>query len=134
MIGLITPIILLIFGGAIFLVVWGFYLLDRRISRPRYENEDYYRYWRRKSEKEKHGPRPVYPDGPTFDGERPGNQARFFRIGRREKVIALVVVGVTLVGIGIAIVYNYPEALLLIFTLPIILRFIRSRNGSPSCL
>ncbi len=122
---MITPTISIVFGSLALVVILGFVLLLRGPPRPRYEREDYFS---RKREKRVANPEPSY--SPRFDRQRPsyrsGGLAPPNTDGR--KILAIVAI-VAILGISISIVYQSFVGLLIIFALPIIVNYIRSRAG-----
>jgi len=108
---LITPIILTTFGGVVVLVILGFLLVRQRTDKPRFESQDYYKKYQR-------------PDRFSQGSYRPKDQDP--RVKAEQRAILLVVVG--LVGMSIALaIYQPIEGLLLLFLLPIVVRFVRAR-------
>jgi hypothetical protein len=108
---LITPVIIATFGGAMALVVMGFLLVRQRSGKPRFESQDYYKSYRR----------PDRFSQPQYKpGQSPQDQKQ-----QRSILIAVVV----LIGVSIALaVYEPLYGLLLLFLLPIIVRFMRARS------
>ena len=120
---LITPIIIAIFGGAMLIVIFGFYLLSRMGRKPAFEEEDYYKRERKRRQK--------VPNSPDDDFYRP--KSRGNEISRpwgvwTKAIVALVIM--SLLAALIAAIYGFPEGLLLFLVLPIIIRFIRSRKDT----
>ncbi len=108
---LITPVILASFGGAVILVVLGFLLLRQRSGKPSFESQDYYKTYRR----------PDRFSQPQYrQGQSPQEQKQ-----QRTILIAVIV----LIGASIALaIYEPLYGLLLLFLLPIIVRFMRARS------
>jgi hypothetical protein len=108
---LITPVIITTFGGVVVLVVLGFFLVRQRTGKPRFESQDYYKKYQR-------------PDRFSRAPFRPRDQDP--RAKREQRAILLVVVALVSMSIALAI-YEPIEGLLLLFLLPIVVRFVRAR-------
>src|ERR1700722_7369789 len=105
---LITPVIVATFGGTMVLIVLGFLLVRQRSGRPRFESQDYYKTYRR-------------PDrfSQTQSQSRQGQTIQ----DRKEQRAVLIAV-VVFVAASVALAWYEPiEGLLLLFLLPIIVRF-----------
>jgi hypothetical protein len=108
---LITPVILASFGGVVVLMFLGFFLLRQRSGKPRFESQDYYKKYQR-------------PD--RFSQTPFRNREQNPRVKREQR--AIIIVSVVLVAMSIALAIVEPiEGLLLLFLLPIIVRFVRAR-------
>jgi len=108
---LITPVILASFGGVVVLVILGFLLVRQRAGKPRFESQDYYKKYQR-------------PDRFSQSPFRPREQNP--RTKREQQAILIVVIALVAMSIGLAI-YEPIEGLLLLFLLPIVVRFVRAR-------
>jgi hypothetical protein len=113
---LITPVIIGGFGAAMLLVVFGFILILHRTGKPRFESQDYYKSYR--------SPDRFSQPRSTYRGEVTPQDRR------EQRTIIAVIVILALVAIIITAVFEEPEGLLIIFLLPIIVRYIRTRNQS----
>jgi hypothetical protein len=108
---LITPVVIATFGGAMALVVMGFLLVRQRSGKPRFESQDYYKTYRR-------------PDRNTQPQYRPGQTPQDQKQQR-----AILIAVIVLIGASIALaIYEPLYGLLLLFLLPIIVRFMRARS------
>jgi len=108
---LITPVVVATFGGAMALVVMGFLLVRQRSGKPRFESQDYYKTYRR-------------PDRSTQPQYRPGQTPQDQKQQR-----AILIAVIVLIGASIALaIYEPLYGLLLLFLLPIIVRFMRARS------
>jgi hypothetical protein len=108
---LITPVILASFGGVAVLVFLGFLLLRQRSGKPRFESQDYYKKYQRPDR---------FSQSP-FRGREQNPRAK-----REQQAILIVVIALVAMSIGLAI-YEPIEGLLLLFLLPIVVRFVRAR-------
>jgi hypothetical protein len=108
---LITPVILASFSGVVVLVFMGFLLLRQRSGRPRFESQDYYKKYQRPDR---------FSSGP-FRGKEQTAAAK-----REQQAILIVVVALVAMSISLAI-YEPLYGLLLLFILPIVVRFVRAR-------
>jgi Flp pilus assembly protein TadB len=113
MANLITPVILASFGGVVVLVVLGFMLARQRTGRPRFESQDYYKKYQR-------------PE--RFSDNNPFRQRdQNARVKREQRAILLAVSGLVILSIALAVFFDPLEGLLLLFLLPIVVRFVRAR-------
>jgi len=110
---LITPVILSSFGGVVVLVVLAFLLARQRTGRPRFESQDYYKKYQRPER---------FSQNP-FRGQRDQNP----RVKSEQRAILIAVVSLVVMSIALAIFFDPLEGLLLLFLLPIVVRFVRAR-------
>ncbi|MGI0091645.1 MAG: hypothetical protein ACREBS_08050 [Nitrososphaerales archaeon] len=115
---LITPVIVAIFGTATILVVMGFFLVRRRESRPRFETQDYYKTYKRNDEYSGVGS-PFRQNPPSRDRNE-------------QRIVAGVVIGISVAAIIVSTVFGAVEGLLLFISLPVIMRFVRTRREASS--
>jgi hypothetical protein len=110
---LITPVIILSFTGTAVLVVLGFLLVRQRSGRPRFESQDYYKSYQR----------------PERRSGNPFKQDKNAPDRNQNRIIGLVVLALVVTAVAVAILYNDPfEGLLIFVLLPVIVRFLRTRN------
>ena len=110
---LITPVIVLSFTGTAVLVILGFLLVRQRSGRPRFESQDYYKSYQR----------PDRRSGNPFKQEKNSPEKN------QNRLIGLVVLALVVTAIAVAILYNDPfEGILIFILLPVIVRFLRTRN------
>ena len=108
---LITPVILASFSGVVVLVFLGFLLIRQRTGRPRFESQDYYKKYQRPDR---------FSRGPF--SQRDQNP----RVKEEQRAILAVLIAFVAMSIALAI-YEPIYGLLLLFVLPIIVRFVRAR-------
>ena len=124
---LITPVILLTFGGIIVFVIAGFVFLMKSTSTPRYEANDYFQGFQRRKRKEPNstpGSRQYYNSStPRYTSYRQRSA-----IDADGKKIMMIVTVMAIVAIAVSIFTESIDGLLLILTLPIIVRFFRARR------
>jgi hypothetical protein len=111
---LITPVLISIFAGVMVVVGFAFYLI-RRASRPSFEKGDYY---------ESNRGREKYPYGgnPFKRPETPPEM-------KNQRVLIAIIAGLALFAVLISyLLDNIFEGLLVIFMLPVIVRFVRARQ------
>jgi amino acid permease len=130
---LITLSIAGIFGGLVLVVVFGFILLMRRDSRQRYESKDYFR-WARRAEARKQQPERGYTSYSSKwdrNSSSASDQSQYGPDARTQRNIAIIVVCIAVGAIAISVWTNNMAGLLLIFLLPLIVRFLnlRQRGG-----
>lgn len=116
MVDLITPVIFASFGGVVALVVLGFLLVLQRTGRPRFESQDYYKKYQR-------------PVADRFSSSQSPFRQREQdpRIKREQRAILIAVTALVVMSIALAIFFDPLEGLLLLFLLPIVVRFVRAR-------
>lgn len=107
---MITPVILASFGGVVALVFLGFLLVMQRTGKPRFESQDYYKKYQRRD---------------TVQGPFKSREQNL-RVKQEQRAILLAVIALVAVSIALAI-YEPIEGLLLLFLLPIVVRFVRAR-------
>ncbi len=114
MLDLITPVLISLFGGVMAVVIFGFYLIRRAGSRPKFETQDYYQTYRAREK---------YPYGgnPFKRTQVPGER-------NDQKMLAAIIIGMAVVAMVISALLDNFEILLIIFMLPIIVRFVRARR------
>jgi Flp pilus assembly protein TadB len=113
---LITPIIVGSFGAAMLLVIYGFILVRQRSGRPRFESQDYYKSYRTP---DRFSQKPRSP----FREDAPSQQEQ-----KEQRTIIAIIIGLAVGAIAIAAIFDYFEVLLIIFLLPVIIRYVRTRN------
>ena len=115
---LITPVIIGIFGIVAVLVVLAFLLVRQQGGKPRFETKDYYKSYKR-NEGYSRGGNP-FKQGPVV--QDPDEQ----------RAITAAIIGIAVIAILVSIFFDIFEGLLVIFLLPIVVRFIRMRNEANS--
>ena len=110
----ITLAVIGIFGVVTILVVLVFLLIRQQSGRPRFETQDYFKSYKR-------------GDGYVNSGNpfKPGTPVQE---RREQRSIAIAVVAIALLAILVGIFFDVFEGLLVIFLLPIVVRFIRMRE------
>jgi len=111
---LITPVILASFGGVVVLVVLGFLLARQRTGRPRFESQDYYKKYQR-------------PDRFSSSQSPFRQRDQNPRVKQEQRAILIAVTALVVMSIALAIFFDPLEGLLLLFLLPIVVRFVRAR-------
>ncbi len=114
---LITPIVVSVFGGVMLVVILGFYLLMRRGRRLPFEPEDSFQRDGRE--------RIPYPSNDPFQRRRSLTPK-----GRLQRNILIAVILLTLLIGAVAATFGIIQGLILFFTLPLIIRFVRSRRDA----
>lgn len=109
---LITPVILASFSGVVVLVFLGFLLVRQRTGKPRFESQDYYKKYQQRPDRFSRGPYSQRDQNP--------------RIKEEQRAILVVVIAFVAMSIALAI-YEPIYGLLLLFVLPIAVRFVRGR-------
>jgi Mg2+/citrate symporter len=115
---LITLIIAGMFGVVSVLFVSFFILIRQRNREPRFETQDYY-----KSHKRNDG----YASRGNPFKHAPQNQDR-----REQPPFAVVSIALVVIGIVVSIFFDMFVGFLIIFSLPIVVRFIRMRSEANS--
>ncbi len=115
---LITPVIFGIFGVTTALIVMAFVLVRQNTGKSRFETQDYYKSYKRNDNYSRGGnPFKQVPQSPQQTEQR---------------TIVTAIIAVAVIAILIAVFLDVFEGLLVIFLLPIIVRFIRMRNEANS--
>jgi hypothetical protein len=115
---LITPVIIGIFGIFAVLTVMGFVIIRQRNGKPRFETQDYYKSYKRSDNYSR--------------GGNPFRQGSFMQTRGEQRTITLAIIAVAVIAFAVSIFYDVFGGLLVIFLLPVIVRFIRSRNEENS--
>lgn len=115
---LITLAIAGIFGVVTVLIVMAFLLVRQQTGKPRFETQDYYKSYKRS-------------DGYSSGGN-PFKQTPMTQDRKEQRSIAMAVLAVALIAVLVAIFFDVFEGLLVIFLLPIVVRFIRMRGEANS--
>jgi hypothetical protein len=110
---LITPVILSSFGGVVVLVVLGFLLARQRTGQSRFESQDYYKKYQKPADRFSQSPFRQRDQNP--------------RVKQEQRAILIAVVVLVVMSIALAIFFDPLEGLLLLFLLPIVVRFVRAR-------
>lgn len=110
---LITLVIAGIFGVVTLLVVMVFVLIKQQSGKPRFETQDYYKSYKR-------------TDG-YVSGGNPFKQAPL-QDRKEQRTITIAVIAIALIAVLVAIFFDIFEGLLIMFLLPIVVRFIRMRD------
>ena len=118
MLDLITPVILGIFAAIVALFVMGFALIKQRTAHPRFETQDYYKSYKSRSD--------YFQSGNPFKNSRTAAQRN------DQRLMAALVIGGAVFAMIIAAIFDLFEGLLIIFMLPVILRFIQTRKEANS--
>lgn len=118
LIDLITPVIVGIFAAVVALFVMGFFLIKQNTRRPRFETQDYYKSYKSRSD--------YFHSGNPFKGGRVTQQRT------EQRTMAAIVIGGAVVAIAVATLFDLFEGLLIIFMLPVIVRFIQTRKEANS--
>ena len=115
---LITPVILGIFSAIVALFVMGFALIKQRTAHPRFETQDYYKTYKGRSD--------YFNRGNPFKNRQntPGRND--------QRMLVAVVIGGAVLAMIIAAVFDFFGGLLIIFLLPVIIRFIQTRKEASS--
>ncbi len=108
---LITPVILTSFGGVVVLVVLGFLLVRQRTGKPRFESQDYYKKYQRTDR---------FSQGPFRQKDQNP------KVKEEQRAILIAVIALIAMSISLAF-YDPIYGLLLLFLLPIVVRFVRAR-------
>lgn len=114
----ITLFVVGIFALLAVLLITGFMVIQRRNGGSRFEKHDYYKSYKK-----------------TDDYSRGGNP---FKAGpmaqsqKEQRMITFAIVGVAILALLVSIFFDVFEGLLIIFLLPIVVRFIRARNEANS--
>ncbi len=136
---LITPVVASIFGAVMLLFILGFVILMRR-SRPRYGTKDYYQQYQKRDGRKQRDSNTTgstsssYASSSNFSyssrwdraSERASQYSSEEAAGQRR--IAAIVIILAIAAIAISTYFQAIEGLLIIFTLPIIVRFLRARR------
>ena len=115
---LITLAIAGIFGVVSILVVMVFFLIKQQSGKPRFETQDYYKSYKRN-------------DG-YASGGNPFKQGPLLQDRKEQRSIAMAVIAIALIAVLVAVFFDIFEGLLIIFLLPIVVRFIRMRDEANS--
>lgn len=115
---LITPVILGVFSAIVALFVMGFALIKQRTAHPRFETQDYYKTYKGRSD--------YFKTGNPFKNKQ-NVQGR-----SDQRLMIAVVVGGAVLAMIIAAVFDFFGGLLIIFMLPVIIRFIQTRKEASS--
>jgi hypothetical protein len=114
---LITPVIVGIFAVFAALTVLGFVVVHQRTSNPRFEAQDYYKPYK-KNDSYSRGGNPFKRGGlQQYRGE--------------QRTIMIAVIAIAILALAVAF-YDIFGGLLVIFLLPVVVRFIRARNEEKS--
>jgi hypothetical protein len=114
---LITPVIVGIFAVFAALTVLGFVLVRQKTGNPRFEARDYNKPYN-KNDSYSRGGNPFKRGGlPQYRGE--------------QRTIMIAIIAVAILALAVSF-YDIFAALLVIFLLPVVVRFIRARNEEKS--
>lgn len=118
MTGMITLVVVGVFALIAVLFMLGFMVIEQRNGRSRFERHDYYKSYKR-----------------SDDYARSGNPFKAGSLGQYQKeqrMITIAIIGVAILALLVAVLLDVFEGLLIIFLLPIVVRFIRARNEANS--
>ena len=115
---LITPVIAGIFAIFVALTVMGFIIIRQRSGRQRFETQDYYKSYSRSDS--------------HVRGGNPFRQGQMGQYRAEQRTITLAIISVAVIAFAISVFYDVFGGLLVIFLLPVIVRFIRDRNEENS--
>ena len=115
---LITFAIVGMFAVVTVLVVLLFLLIKRQSGKPRFETQDYYKSYKKS-------------DGYSSGGN-PFKQGPLIQDRKEQRSVMIAVVAIALIAVLVAIFIDIFEGLLVIFLLPIVVRFIRMRDEANS--
>lgn len=115
---MITLVIVGIFGLLALLLVMGFYVIQQRNGGSRFERHDYYKSYKSSGEYARGGN--PFKAGPMAQSQK------------EQRMITLAIAGVAILALLVSIFFDVFEGLLIIFLLPVVVRFIRARNEANS--
>ncbi|MDG6906200.1 MAG: hypothetical protein JRN20_10495 [Nitrososphaerota archaeon] len=115
---LITFTITGIFGVVSILVIMLFLLIRQQTGKPRFETQDYYKSYKR-------------GDGHYGKGN-PFKPSPMTQDRKEQRSIAMAVAAVALIAVLVSIFFDVFEGMLVIFLLPIVVRFIRMKSEGSS--
>ena len=115
---LITPVITGMFAIVAVVIILAFVLVKQQSGKPRFETQDYYKSYKGK-------------EGYARSGN-PFKQGPPSRDQSEQRTITAAIVGIAVISIIVSIFFDVFEGLLVIFLLPIVVRFIRMRNEANS--
>lgn len=141
----ITLVISTIFGGVIVMVAVGFYLLEHRSrtatasTYAQYGPRGYYSQYSSRESAQQQEPRRSY----SYDSHRPFRtdaeiEAEARRVRSNARMVLIAIVVLVFAAVIVAGYYDPANLILLVFLLPIVISFLRSRrarneprNGDP---
>lgn len=115
---MITFAIVGIFALLAVLLVTGFIVIQHRNGGSRFERRDYYKSYK-KSDNFSRGGNP-FKAGPMGQSQK------------EQRMITIAIVGIAVISLLVAMFSDVFEGLLIIFLLPVVIRFIRARNEANS--
>jgi len=115
---LITPVITGIFAIIAVVVILAFVLVKQQSGKPRFETQDYYKSYKAK-------------EGYSRSGN-PFKQGPITQEPSEQRTITAAIIGIAVIAIVVSIFFDLFEGLLVIFLLPVVVRFIRMRNAANS--
>lgn len=112
---LITPLLISLFGGVMAIAVFAFFLLMKSENKPRFETRDYYE---------------TYRDGNGFPRRgNPFKSAQSPAERNEQRTLAAIIIGLVVIAVAVSVLFDVFEGLLIIFLLPVIVRFVRTRKA-----
>ncbi|MHB1908946.1 MAG: hypothetical protein ACYCQJ_08755 [Nitrososphaerales archaeon] len=126
MVDAISLVILSAFGGAALIVISGFYLLQHRgrvVKQSAYETQDYYQQYAPKQQTTYSYSRGRFKRDEDIEAEA------MKRMRSNGRTILLAIMIFALVAVVVAGLFDYTNFLLLIFLIPLVFSFFRTRHS-----